>query len=104
MLLLEGSDPTELVYSAPATSECIPHAQQQAVDKDTLLQLRGCTAKGFAFDRRFGVDQSSDDIYENCVAGLVENLFKVGACLMRRFLGCVTIGASSGRQAEECGY
>ncbi|KIY91621.1 kinesin family protein, partial [Monoraphidium neglectum] len=48
----------------------------QAVDKETLMQLRGCTAKGFAFDRRFGVDQTSDDIYDNCVAGLVENLFK----------------------------
>ncbi|KAI8464145.1 MAG: P-loop containing nucleoside triphosphate hydrolase protein [Monoraphidium minutum] len=48
----------------------------QAVDKDTLMQLRGCTAKGFAFDRRFGVDSSADDIYDSCVAGLVENLFR----------------------------
>jgi hypothetical protein len=53
----------------------------QAVDKETLLQLRGCTAKGFAFDRRFGAEQSSDDIYDSCVAGLVENLFKVGIVL-----------------------
>jgi hypothetical protein len=42
------------------------------------MQLRGCTAKGFAFDRRFGVDETSDSIYDACVAGLVENLFKVG--------------------------
>jgi hypothetical protein len=48
------------------------------------MQLRGCTAKGFAFDRRFGVDQTSDEIYDNCVAGLVENLFKVRACLRLR--------------------
>lgn len=41
------------------------------------MQLRGCTAKGFAFDRRFGADQTSDDIYDSCVSGLVENLFKV---------------------------
>jgi hypothetical protein len=66
------------------------------VDKETLMQLRGCTAKGFAFDRRFGVDQTSDDIYDNCVAGLVENLFKVrwfGRCQLawgHERLGSVT--------------
>ncbi|GIL52093.1 hypothetical protein Vafri_8067 [Volvox africanus] len=47
-----------------------------AVDKNTLLQLRGATAKGYAFDRRYGQDITSDAIYEDCVAQLVEAVFK----------------------------
>ncbi|GLC45429.1 hypothetical protein PLESTB_000619800 [Pleodorina starrii] len=47
-----------------------------AVDKNTLLQLRGATAKGYAFDRRYGQDVTSDAIYEDCVAQLVEAVFK----------------------------
>lgn len=54
-----------------------PAARAQAVDRDTLLSLRGCAAKGFAFDRRFGPECTSDDIYDSCVAGLVDSLFKV---------------------------
>lgn len=50
----------------------------QAVDKNTLIQLRGQTAKGFAFDRRYGAEHTSDSIYDDCVAQLVEGLFKVG--------------------------
>jgi hypothetical protein len=49
----------------------------QAVDKATLVQLRGRTAIGYAFDRRYGPDHTSDSIYDDCVASLVENLFKV---------------------------
>lgn len=49
----------------------------QAVDKNTLLQLRGATAKGYAFDRRYGQDVTSDAIYDDCVAQLVEAVFKV---------------------------
>lgn len=55
-------------------------AAMQAVDKNTLLQLRGATAKGYAFDRRYAQDAISDNIYEDCVGQLVENCFKVG-CL-----------------------
>ncbi|GFR41808.1 hypothetical protein Agub_g2578 [Astrephomene gubernaculifera] len=47
-----------------------------AVDKNTLLQLRGATAKGYAFDRRYGQDITSDAIYDDCVAQLVEAVFK----------------------------
>ncbi|EFJ50779.1 inversion kinesin InvA [Volvox carteri f. nagariensis] len=50
-----------------------------AVDKNTLLQLRGATAKGYAFDRRYGQDITSDAIYEDCVAQLVEAVFKTGS-------------------------
>jgi hypothetical protein len=49
----------------------------QAVDKATLVQLRGRTAIGYAFDRRYGPDHTSDSIYDDCVASLVDNLFKV---------------------------
>lgn len=52
----------------------------QAVDKNTLLQLRGSTAKGYAFDRRYGQDGTSDDIYNDVVTQLVEKVFKVGGC------------------------
>lgn len=47
-----------------------------AVDKATLLQLRGATAKGYAFDRRYSQDQTSDSIYEDSISQLVENCLK----------------------------
>lgn len=47
------------------------------MDKNTLLQLRGATAKGYAFDRRYAQDVTSDAIYDDCVAQLVEAVFKV---------------------------
>lgn len=50
---------------------------RQAVDKVTLLQLRGSSAKGYAFDRRYGPENTSDNIYDDCVTHLVDNLFKV---------------------------
>ena len=49
----------------------------QAVDKNTLLQLRGKTALGYAFDRRYGADCTSDSIYDDRVHALVESCFKV---------------------------
>lgn len=49
----------------------------QAVDKNTLLQLRGATHKGYAFDRRYEQDVTSDQIYDDCIAQLVESVFKV---------------------------
>lgn len=51
---------------------------EQAVDRSTLLQLRGTAAKGYAFDKRFGQDDNSDNIYEGCIKQLVESCFKVG--------------------------
>lgn len=51
----------------------------QAVDRSTLMQLRGQTAKGYAFDKRYGPEHTSDNIYDDCVSQLVENLFKVCA-------------------------
>eukprot|EP00878_Enallax_costatus_P039836 GHUV01045758.1.p1 GENE.GHUV01045758.1~~GHUV01045758.1.p1 ORF type:complete len:206 (+),score=60.09 GHUV01045758.1:119-736(+) len=48
----------------------------QAVDKSTLMQLRGQTAKGYAFDRRYGPEHTSDNIFDDCVTHLVDNLFK----------------------------
>jgi uncharacterized protein YabN with tetrapyrrole methylase and pyrophosphatase domain len=48
------------------------------VDRHTLKQLRGSTAKGYAFDRVYPADETSDKIYDDAVAGLVENCFKVG--------------------------
>lgn len=48
------------------------------MDKNTLLQLRGATAKGYAFDKRYGQEVTSDQIYDDCVAQLVEAVFKVG--------------------------
>lgn len=59
----------------------------QAVDKSTLLQLRGAGAKGYAFDRRYGQDVLSDNIYDDCIAQLVESVFKVSsmyACVRTR--------------------
>ena len=41
------------------------------------MQLRGRAAMGYAFDRRYGSEHSSDSIYNDCVANLVEHLFKV---------------------------
>eukprot|EP00983_Pelagomonas_calceolata_P041456 1138073-Pelagomonas_calceolata.AAC.1 len=53
-------------------------ARVQAVDKNTLLQLRGKTALGYAFDRRYGPECTSDSIYDDRVHALVESCFKVG--------------------------
>jgi len=47
-----------------------------AVDKTSLFQLRGSTAKGYAFDRRYSPEESSDKIYDDCIGSLVENCFK----------------------------
>eukprot|EP00798_Chlamydomonas_sp_ICE-L_P012134 gene12134-15246_t len=47
-----------------------------AVDKNTLLQLRGSGAKGYAFDRRYGQEEISDAIYDDVVSQLVESCFK----------------------------
>jgi hypothetical protein len=41
------------------------------------MQLRGNAAKGYAFDRRYGPEHNSDNIYEECVRPMVDNLFKV---------------------------
>lgn len=41
------------------------------------MQLRGNSAKGYAFDRRYGAEHNSDNIYDDCVKQLVDNLFKV---------------------------
>ncbi len=51
----------------------------QAVDRNTLLQLRGTAAKGYAFDRRYDQDAISDMIYDDCIAQIVEKVFKVTA-------------------------
>jgi hypothetical protein len=48
----------------------------QAVDRNTLLKLSGATAKGYAFDKRYPQDSTSDDIYTDCIAQLVESCFK----------------------------
>lgn len=61
-----------------AMVECCP---SQAVDKNTLIQLRGNAAKGYAFDRCYGPEHTSDSIYEDCVTHLVENLFKVSTAV-----------------------
>ena len=47
------------------------------MDKNTLLQLRGKTALGYAFDRRYGPETISDTIYDDRIAALVESCFKV---------------------------
>lgn len=55
----------------------------QAVDRNTLLQLKGATARGYAFDRRYGMDDTSDKIFSECVEALVNNVFKARtACLL----------------------
>jgi hypothetical protein len=54
-------------------------AALQAVDRHTLKQLRGSTAKGYAFDKVYSADETSDGIYDETVASLVENCFKVSA-------------------------
>jgi kinesin family protein 4/21/27 len=43
------------------------------------MQLRGQAAKGYAFDRRYGPEHTSDNIYDDCVSNLVENFLKVSA-------------------------
>lgn len=54
----------------------------QAVDKNTLLQLKGAAARGYAFDRRYGMDDTSNQIFKDCVEGLVNNVFKVRTLLV----------------------
>ena len=49
----------------------------QAVDKSTLLQLRGSSAKGYAFDRRYDQEAISDLLYDDSISQLVEKVFKV---------------------------
>jgi hypothetical protein len=49
----------------------------QAVDRNTLLQLKGAAARGFAFDQYYGMDDTSDNIYEDLIKNLVDNIFKV---------------------------
>jgi kinesin family protein 4/21/27 len=49
----------------------------QAVDRNTLLQLKGAAARGFAFDKHYGMDDTSDNIYEDLIKNLVDNIFKV---------------------------
>ncbi len=62
------------------------------MDKNTLLQLRGATAKGYAFDRRYAQDVTSDAIYDDCVAQLVEAVFKV-RCLAQCYSAAASHGA-----------
>lgn len=54
-----------------------PGTRSQAVDKNTLMQLRGSSAKGYAFDRRYDQEAISDNIYDDCISQLVEKVFKV---------------------------
>lgn len=63
------------------TSNILQHVAVclQAVDRNTLLQLKGATARGYAFDRRYGMDDTSDKIFSECVEALVNNVFK--ACI-----------------------
>jgi hypothetical protein len=42
------------------------------------MQLRGSAAKGYAFDRFYGAERTSDAIYDDCVKHLVDSLFRVG--------------------------
>eukprot|EP00955_Chlamydomonas_euryale_P080699 363455-Chlamydomonas_euryale.AAC.5 len=52
------------------------HARMQAVDKNTLVQLHGQAAKGYAFDRRYGQAASSDEIYDDVINDLVNQVFR----------------------------
>jgi hypothetical protein len=65
-----------------ALSAAAIYSVVQAVDRNTLMQLRGQTAKGYAFDRRYGPEHTSDNIYDDCVCHLVDNLFKVSCYLL----------------------
>ncbi|GMH43780.1 hypothetical protein BSKO_11714 [Bryopsis sp. KO-2023] len=47
-----------------------------AVDKGTLIQLHGQTARGFSFDRYYPPEGTSDAIYDDTVSKTVENCFK----------------------------
>jgi len=47
-----------------------------AVDKNTLVQLHGQAAKGYAFDRRYGQAASSDEIYDDVINDLVNQVFR----------------------------
>jgi len=50
-----------------------------AVNRNTLMQLKGAPARGFAFDRFYSIDQTSEDVYADCVSPLVEACFKARA-------------------------
>lgn len=43
------------------------------------MQLKGHAARGFAFDKFYGMDDSSDRIFAEVVEALVDNIFKVRA-------------------------
>jgi len=58
------------------------------------MQLRGSSAKGYAFDRRYGPEHTSDNIYDECVTHMVDNLFKVGTASFR-LLPCMQTLQSS---------
>eukprot|EP00201_Polytomella_parva_P012750 CAMPEP_0175060814 /NCGR_PEP_ID=MMETSP0052_2-20121109/13239_1 /TAXON_ID=51329 ORGANISM="Polytomella parva, Strain SAG 63-3" /NCGR_SAMPLE_ID=MMETSP0052_2 /ASSEMBLY_ACC=CAM_ASM_000194 /LENGTH=664 /DNA_ID=CAMNT_0016326601 /DNA_START=242 /DNA_END=2232 /DNA_ORIENTATION=- len=47
-----------------------------AVDRNTLIQLRGQTAKGYAFDKRYGQEVTSDLLYDDAIASTVDAIFK----------------------------
>ena len=55
-------------------------SRPQAVDRNTLLQLKGASARGFAFDKHYGMDDSSDKIFHDVVEDLVDNIFRVRPC------------------------
>lgn len=67
----------------------------QAVDKNTLLQLKGAAARGFAFDRHYSMDDTSDTLYRDLIEGLVDNIFKVGVCVCALSAVCIRCGRSS---------
>lgn len=77
------------------------------------MQLRGSSAKGYAFDRRYGAEHTSDNIYDDCVKHLVDNLFKVGSAAVGTCVCCCRGGAHNTRvtssansrqqQQQECG-
>jgi hypothetical protein len=72
----------------------------QAVDKATLMQLRGKAAMGYAFDRRYGSEHTSDSIYDDCVANLVEHLFKVR--MSESLLQLLLCSAPTAATAADC--
>jgi hypothetical protein len=75
---------------------CPTHSHAlQAVDKNTLMQLRGNSAKGYAFDRRYGPEHNSDSIYDECVTHMVDNLFKASCTATATAATAVTAACSS---------
>lgn len=76
--LLTGCKCLHATCIRAAPNSAPQHLCLQAVDRSTLLQLRGTAAKGYAFDKRFGQDETSSGIYDGCIKQLVESCFKVG--------------------------